>query len=192
MSLRRLPVYILADVSGSMRGTPVESVKAGIRQLHRDLLTDPQAVESAYLSVITFADVAIQVVPLTEVSSFIPPEMDANGQTNYLTRTVTVRADLPLLQAVKTVAHELGHVFLHADAGRKFLDRSRIEVEAESVAYLICHGLGINSDGYSFPYLARWCRGDVDLIRATAGRAISCARSILTDLGMASNARQAA
>ena len=47
MSLRRLPVYILADVSGSMRGTPVESVKAGIRQLHRDLLTDPQAVESA-------------------------------------------------------------------------------------------------------------------------------------------------
>jgi uncharacterized protein YegL len=83
VSLRRLPVYILADVSGSMRGTPVESVKAGIRQLHRDLLTDPQAVESAYLSVITFADVAIQVVPLTEVSAFIPPEMDANGQTNY-------------------------------------------------------------------------------------------------------------
>lgn len=44
MSLCRLPVYILADVSGSMRGTPVESVKAGIRQLHRDLLTDPQAI----------------------------------------------------------------------------------------------------------------------------------------------------
>ena len=54
MSFRRLPVYILADCSGSMSGDPIESVKAGISALHSELMNDPSAVESAYLSVITF------------------------------------------------------------------------------------------------------------------------------------------
>jgi uncharacterized protein YegL len=82
VSTRRLPVYILADVSGSMQGTPIESVKAGIRQLHRDLLGDPQAIESAYLSIITFSDTAQQLERLTEVAAFNPPDLQARGQTN--------------------------------------------------------------------------------------------------------------
>ncbi len=83
MTTRRLPVFILADVSGSMQGTPIESVKAGIRQLHRDLLGDPQAIESAYLSILTFGNSAQQVVPLTEVAQFNPPELQASGVTNF-------------------------------------------------------------------------------------------------------------
>lgn len=83
MSTRRLPVYILADVSGSMQGTPIESVKSGIRQLHRDLMGDPQAIESAYLSVLTFANNAVQLVPLTEVTAFQPPDLVASGNTNF-------------------------------------------------------------------------------------------------------------
>ncbi len=83
MTTRRLPVYILADVSGSMQGTPIESVKSGIRQLHRDLLGDPQAIESAYLSIITFGNSAQQTVPLTEVAMFNPPELTAGGTTNF-------------------------------------------------------------------------------------------------------------
>jgi uncharacterized protein YegL len=83
MTTRRLPVYILADVSGSMQGTPIESVKSGIRQLHRDLLGDPQAIESAYLSIITFGNTATQLVPLTEVAMFNPPDLSASGTTNF-------------------------------------------------------------------------------------------------------------
>ena len=83
VSTRRLPVYILADVSGSMQGTPIESVKSGIRQLHRDLMGDPQAIESAYLSVLTFANSAVQLVPLTEVAAFQPPDLVASGNTNF-------------------------------------------------------------------------------------------------------------
>lgn len=76
-------MYILADVSGSMQGTPIESVKSGIRQLHRDLMGDPQAIESAYLSVLTFANNATQLVPLTEVAAFSPPDLVASGNTNF-------------------------------------------------------------------------------------------------------------
>src|SRR6476660_8389858 len=79
--IRRLPVYILADCSGSMSGDPIEAVKQGIRLLHSNLMGDPSAVESAYLSVINFDSGARQVVPLTEVAAFNPPDLRANGTT---------------------------------------------------------------------------------------------------------------
>ncbi len=66
-----------------MQGTPIESVKSGIRQLQRDLMGDPQAIESAYLSVLTFASSAVQLVPLTEVAAFQPPDLVASGSTNF-------------------------------------------------------------------------------------------------------------
>lgn len=83
MSVRRLPVYILADCSGSMQGNPIESVKSGIRALHSELMGDPSAVECAYLSVITFDANAQQLVPLTELSLFTPPDLKAAGTTAF-------------------------------------------------------------------------------------------------------------
>ena len=76
----------------------------------------------------------------------------ANGYTNHTTRTVRVRDDVDDNQAVKTLAHELGHVLLHDNTDRASDDRPRMEIEAESVAYLVCHQLGIVSDDYSFAY----------------------------------------
>ncbi|MEN9816876.1 MAG: hypothetical protein RLZ32_756 [Gemmatimonadota bacterium] len=105
--MRRLPVYILADVSGSMRGTPIESVNSGIRQLHRDLLGDPQAIESAYLSVCTFADRATQAVPLTEVALFTPPDLVATGNTN-LGDGLRLLLDLFDRELVRTTADAKG------------------------------------------------------------------------------------
>jgi uncharacterized protein YegL len=78
---RRLPVYLLLDTSGSMHGDPIEAVKMGLRQLRSDLQSDPQALESVWLSVITFADSAKQVVPLTEIGAFQEPKLDASGTT---------------------------------------------------------------------------------------------------------------
>ena len=106
----------------------------------------------------------------------------ANSYTNHTTRTVRVRDDVDDSQAVKTLAHELGHVLLHETPDRTTDDRARMEIEAESVAYLVCHELGIVSDDYSFAYLARWSNGDTNLIRATAERAITCARQIVTKM----------
>lgn len=115
----------------------------------------------------------------------------ANGYTNHSTRTVRVRDDVDDTQAVKTLAHELGHVLLHDNADRASDNRPRMEVEAESVAYLVCHQLGIVSDDYSFAYLAHWSSGDTNLIRTTAERAITCARRILTTTQTADAARVA-
>ena len=64
--MRRLPVYLVLDVSGSMMGEPIEAVRNGMQILASTLRTDPYALETAYLSVITFDGEARQVAPLTE------------------------------------------------------------------------------------------------------------------------------
>ncbi len=79
--MRRLPVYLLVDVSGSMIGEPIESVKSGLQMLVAALRKDPQALETAYLSVITFGSSAQQIIPLTELTTFQIPEISASGCT---------------------------------------------------------------------------------------------------------------
>ncbi|MBF0239043.1 MAG: VWA domain-containing protein [SAR324 cluster bacterium] len=79
---RRLPVYLLLDVSGSMHGEPIEAVKNGLQMLISALRSDPQALEMAYLSVITFESVATQLIPLTDLLTFQPPLLNAGGGTS--------------------------------------------------------------------------------------------------------------
>ncbi|MDE6770100.1 MAG: VWA domain-containing protein [Muribaculaceae bacterium] len=79
--MRRLPVYLLLDTSGSMYGEPIEAVKNGVQVLISTLRQDPYALETAYLSIITFDSKAQQVTPLTELSAFQQPNLQANGCT---------------------------------------------------------------------------------------------------------------
>ena len=79
--MRRLPVYLLLDTSGSMFGEPIEAVKNGVQVLVSTLRSDPYALETAYLSIITFNSTAQQVTPLTELSAFQQPSIDAGGCT---------------------------------------------------------------------------------------------------------------
>ncbi len=78
---RRLPVYLLVDCSGSMAGDPIVAVNQGMSLLHNELMAQPTALETVYLSVIKFGGTADQIVPLTEIASFIPPTLSAGGGT---------------------------------------------------------------------------------------------------------------
>lgn len=80
--MRRLPVYLLLDVSGSMTGEPITSVEEGVKKLVNALRSEPQALETAFLSVITFETTAQQVVPLTDLISFQEPHLKAQGTTS--------------------------------------------------------------------------------------------------------------
>lgn len=107
----------------------------------------------------------------------------ANGCTDHTVRTVRVRDDVSDAQATKTLCHELAHVLLHPDTAEYFSCRGRCEVEAESVAFLVCQAAGLVTDGYSWPYIARWSDGKSEVIQATAGRVLDAARSILAGIG---------
>ncbi len=79
---RRLPVYLLLDTSSSMSGAPLQAVNQGVALLYNELMNTPQAVETCWISVITFDSQAQQVVPLTELTKFTPPTLQAGGSTS--------------------------------------------------------------------------------------------------------------
>ena len=80
--MRKLPVYLLLDTSGSMFGEPIEAVKNGVQVLVSTLRSDPYALETAYLSIITFNSSAQQITPLTDVDNIKPPFYDECGCTD--------------------------------------------------------------------------------------------------------------
>lgn len=79
--VRRRPVYLLLDTSSSMFGAPIQAVQQGVHLIHRELLNNPHAIETVYLSVITFDSTARQIVQLTSVEAFTPPTLKAEGNT---------------------------------------------------------------------------------------------------------------
>src|SRR5690606_35510515 len=79
--MRRLPVYLLLDTSGSMSGEPIEAVKNGVQVMISSLRQNPQAIETAFLSVITFDSSAKQIIPLTDLGSFQMVDIKATGTT---------------------------------------------------------------------------------------------------------------
>lgn len=74
--VRRLPVYLLMDTSGSMRGEPIESVKVGLEAMVSSLRKDPFALESVHISIITFDREVNELLPLTELESLTLPEIN--------------------------------------------------------------------------------------------------------------------
>lgn len=72
---RRLPVYLLIDTSGSMKGEPIESVKVGIETMLSSLRNDPYALETVNISIITYDRDVNQLLPLTPIDELQMPEI---------------------------------------------------------------------------------------------------------------------
>lgn len=112
----------------------------------------------------------------------------ANGQTNYVTHEVLIRADMDDAARVKTLTHELGHVLLHGpDDGGSLLHRGIAEVEAESVALMVAAAHGLNTEGYTVPYVSSWAssvegKTPVEVVQSTAERVRTTALTILDRL----------
>ena len=107
----------------------------------------------------------------------------ANGYTSFAQRSVRIRNDVDPAQAVKTLAHEIGHI--RADHENRFPDyatdrtcRGEAEIEAESVAYIVTSAAGLESPSYSVPYIAAWLPDDATGIRHTAAQVLGTARQI--------------
>jgi uncharacterized protein YegL len=73
--MRRLPVYFLLDTSGSMRGEPIQALNNALSGMINTLRSDAQALDSLWISIITYDRVVNEIVPLTELVSFQLPEI---------------------------------------------------------------------------------------------------------------------
>ena len=147
---RRLPVYLLLDVSGSMIGEPITAVQNGVQTMVSALMGDPQALESAYLSVITFSNSAEQVVPLTELSQFNPPPLKAGGMTSLgdALKFVAQCADREVVKNTPAVKGDWKPlVFIMTDGGATDdVDKGLIEFRKKKWGIVVACGAGSGAD----------------------------------------------
>ncbi len=112
----------------------------------------------------------------------------ANGVTDFTTRRVSVRENMDPAAQVKTLAHELGHVLMHSpDQDDVQQHRGIGEVEAESVALMIGAAHGMDTTGYTIPYVSTWAarvggKEPAEVVKATGERVRKTALSILDQL----------
>ena len=105
--MRKLPVYLLLDCSGSMFGEPIEAVKNGVQVLVSTLRQDPYALETAHLGFITFDSQARQATPLTELAAFQQPTIQASGCT-ALGEALALVSQCAENEVTKTTAEKKG------------------------------------------------------------------------------------
>jgi len=82
-------------------------------------------------------------------------EGSKKGYYNFVEQRIGIKEGMSELQTVKTAIHELTHSVLHTDKD-KLKDAATMEVEAESVAFVVCNHFGLDTSDYSFGYLAGW------------------------------------
>lgn len=107
--MRRLPVYLLLDTSGSMRGERIEAVKNGLQVLVSKLRQDPFALESVCISIITFDREVKQLMPLTELEILQLPEITTpeSGPTN-MGAALLLLCDKVDTETIKSTAEKKG------------------------------------------------------------------------------------
>lgn len=85
-------------------------------------------------------------------------EESRKGYYDLMKKEIVIKSDMSELQTIKTAIHETAHSILHSDPTMK-KDAPTMEVEAESVAFVVCQHFGLDTSDYSFGYLAGWSSG---------------------------------
>lgn len=87
---------------------------------------------------------------------------DSKGFYSPVDNKIVVKDGMSDAQTIKTMVHEISHAKLHnPDRAEENAGKSKgtIEMEAESIAYIVCQHFGIDTSDYSFGYIAGWSEG---------------------------------
>jgi hypothetical protein len=105
-----------------------------------------------------------------------PLDGSADGWCDQKQREIVVNAALAQNAQVRVLVHELAHAFGigYADYGRR-----RAEVLVDTVTFIVCGAVGLDTSGSSVPYVAGWGEsGELDAIRGYAETIDKIARRI--------------
>ena len=108
---------------------------------------------------------------------------NANGYYDISNNRIVVRNDLSEAQSVKTALHEIAHSMMHDKDS--IVDKSWVrEIEAESVAFIVCSYVGIDTADYSFGYITGWADGRLEDFKASLGRIKDTSSNIIDRLNV--------
>ncbi len=108
-----------------------------------------------------------------------------NGVCSHAKTLIRIESRNSPLHQAKTLVHELAHACLHGESG---IAVRTAEIEAESVAYVVCNHFGIDSASYSLGYISDWAgkgAGAAEAVLAVGERVQQAAAKIIAmlDLG---------
>lgn len=76
----RCPCLLLLDISGSMRGHPIEQLNQGLMTFDQELRADSLAAQRVEVGIVTFGPVKVETDFISAVS-FFPPVLSVEGAT---------------------------------------------------------------------------------------------------------------
>ncbi|OQX27175.1 MAG: hypothetical protein BWK80_06635 [Desulfobacteraceae bacterium IS3] len=146
--MRRLPVYMLIDCSGSMNGDAIEAVGQGFKNLTTMLNNDPTTCDVVWFSIIIFDSTVRQLFPLCPIGDYKELPLKVGGSSN-LGRALQFLSDCVKKEVRKQTSEKKGDwkplVFLMSD-GKPSDDWEKICKTAESEINLIACGVGADAD----------------------------------------------
>lgn len=118
---------------------------------------------------------------------FQEPNPEVRGCYKHKEQAIFINKDMSQIDTISILIHETAHAVLHAlpvkdgeIAGRHEKNRRTREIEAESVAYVVCQHFGIETGDNAFAYITGWSKdkemdelkASLDCISKTAGQMI--------------------
>lgn len=120
-----------------------------VPSIAKELTDDVQNYDELFTKLTDFSPVPVGFEVITN---------GANGYFSHLEKRIAIKEGMAEQQTIKTLIHEISHAILHdKETGEEAeADRRTKEVQAESVAYVVCSSLGLDTSDYSFGYVAGW------------------------------------
>ncbi len=106
-------------------------------------------------------------------------EHGAKGYYSITEDKIVINSDLEDIQIAKTLSHEYAHSILHKDTKRS---QSQREIEAESLAFVICDHFDIDTSEYSFGYVASYAMNNQDQLKDILKNIQSNAKEIINSI----------
>ncbi len=105
-----------------------------------------------------------------------PLDGRADGWCDSHKREIVINDELPANAQVRVLTHEIAHAL---GVGYSEYGRRRAEVLVDTVTFIVCGAVGLDTSGSSVPYVAGWGEsGELDAIRGYAETIDKIARRI--------------
>jgi antirestriction protein ArdC len=139
---------------------PLPDFPGGVLDLDPPIVAvDGDGLASLYEPLVSLASeigvtVVIGGVPSYAGGVFRPAESEIGLQP--------VSSEVSPNHQLKTLLHEVGHALVHLERTDEdpTLTYGEEEVVVECVAFTVCAAVGLDTSGFSVPYIATWSKGD--------------------------------